>query len=295
MKAATRAATVALVVGLALTAPDAASAQHRGPDAAGHIALVSANAMIGALGAAVSAWARGEDVSRAFLLGAAGGSVGYAGKVTATARFTGAPIAGRQLAAIGHSIVGNAAEGRGALSEVWLPVSPVRVRLPFAEAGWAVQLDLMDLTTLLYGVFTSELDFDADLALRYGTPVFVATDRAIRLGNNDYVGGFAISGTIVLSGAVRTTESRRSLLAHEMVHIIQNDFAKVAISYPVERWAVRLLAPEWDGDGPVQAGVFAAVADLGLGGLRNEGLIRDLVEGEASVLVRTHRFDPIGR
>ncbi|MBW3554739.1 MAG: hypothetical protein KY466_14595, partial [Gemmatimonadetes bacterium] len=144
-----------------------------------------------------------------------------------------------------------------------------------------------DLATLAYGVVTPELDFDAGLALRYGTPVFVATDRAIRLDGN-YHSGFAISGTIVVSGDVGTREYRQSVLAHEMIHIIQNDVAKVAISYPVERWAVRLLAPKWDGESPVQGGFFAAAADLALGGLRNEGWIRDMVEGEATALVRRY-------
>lgn len=294
MKAA-RTASMAAVLGLALATPVPASAQHQGPDAAGHVALLSANAMVGAVAAGVAAWTRGEDVSRAFLLGAAGGSLGYAGKVTATADFTGAPIAGRQLAAVGHSMIGNAGEGRGALSEVWLPASPFRVKLPDEERGWSLQLDLMDLTMLLYGVLTPELDFDAALALRQGTPVFVATDRAIRVKDTGYVGGFALSGTIVVSGAVPAGVQRRSVLAHEMVHIIQNDFAKVAISYPVERFAVRLLAPEWNADGPVQGGFFAPAADLALGGMRNKGWIREVVEGEARALVRPYRLGPIVR
>lgn len=292
---AVRSASMAAAVGLALATPVASSAQHEGPDAAGHVALLSANAMAGAVGAGVAAWVRGEDVSRAFLLGAAGGSLGYVGKVTATSDFTGAPIAGRQLAAVGHGMIGNAAEGRGALSHVWLPASPFRLKLPDEERGWRLQLDLMDLTMLLYGVLTPELDFDAGLALRQGTPVFVATDRAIHVKDHGYVGGFALSGTIVVSGAVPAGSHRRSLLAHEMVHIIQNDFAKVAISYPVERWAVRLLAPEWNAEGPVQGGFSAAAADLALGGLGNDGWIRQVVEGEARALVRPYRFAPTGR
>ena len=282
------AACVLVAVVLAAGAPAPVRGQHEGPDAPGHLALLSANAMVGAVSAGLVAWARGEDVSRAFLLGAGGGSIGYAGKVVVTARFSGAAIVGRQVAGLGHSIIGSAAAGRAPLSEVWLPLSPLRVRLPLGGSPWGLQVDLGDVTGLLYGVLTPALDFDPELTLGYGTPVFVATGRYIRLGD-DYLGGVALPGTILLSGDVGTGRERHSILAHEMVHIVQHDFARVAISYPIERWALGLLAPGWDAAGAVQGGLFAPAVDLLAGGMRNDRVLQELIEGEARALVRVFR------
>lgn len=295
MKARRRAATIVLA-GLALALPARAAPQHVGPDASEHLALASANAMIGAAAAGVGALLRGEDTQRAFLLGAAGGSLGYLGKYAVTVGFTGAPIVGRQVAAVGNSIVANAASGDGALAEIWLPVSPLRVRLPTGASDWGVQLDLADLATVLYGVLTPELHLDGGLWLRYGTPVFVAVDHRIRLAaTGRYLGGVATSGVILLSGEVEG-ERRHTVLAHEMVHILQSDFAKVAISYPVEQWAVGKLFPEWGSDAPVQGGFVASGLDLLLGGLRDDGVLREAIEREASVLVQgSPAFVPVGR
>lgn len=277
---------VAVVFGLlALAPPEPVHGQHDGPDAPEHLALLASNALVGAAGAGLVAWLRGEDVSRAFHLGAVGGSISYAGKVTATTSMPGATLAGRQVAAVGHAIIANAAAGDPALSEIWLPFSPLRFRVPTGGRGWGVRLDLMDLTTLAWAVLTPELRLDAGLSLRNGTPVFVAAGHDMHFGDQD-ADGIAASGVILLSGDVGTGDRRASVLAHEMVHVIQNDFAKVAISYPIEHWAAGFLVPDWPRDGVIQGGFTASLLELGLAGVDGEGLIRDLVEGEAERLVR---------
>ena len=277
-------AAARVLLGVLLVAPSGAAAQHEGPTAAQHAGLVSANALAGAVASAAAAWLSDGDVPRAFLLGAAGGTLSYAGKLTATSSFTGAPILGRQLAAVGHGIAANAGAGRGALSGIWLPFTPMRIRLPGPDSGWGVRLDLLDLTAILYGAITPELELDESLTFRYGTPVFVAPRHAL-LSNDRFLGAVTVSGTILVSGGTEPGEARRTVMAHEMVHVIQSDFAKVAVSYPVEDWGLGLLGPAWVG-APVRGGFLAELIEALGGGLRDQGVLRQLIESEAYTFVR---------
>lgn len=250
----------AAAVLLAVLSPPTAAAQ-TGPrhpsDSGGDLGYLAANALVGGLSAGFVAWLRGEDFTDALGWGTLGGAASYAGKWIVAEDFDGAGFLGRQVAAVGHSVIESAGRGDGPLEELWLPLGPVRVRAPFGGASWDVQLDVTDAAVVLYALASSDLDFDAGLSLRQGTPVFIS--RGHDLFDEGYdADGVALSGAVFLSGDLgpRTGLRFRSALVHETVHVLQHDFADVAWSYPFEMWVRRELLPEWGHDDSVQLGVF---------------------------------------
>ena len=96
---------------------------------ASDVAFLGVNVALGGLSAALFQQLRGGSSWDAFLNGALGGAVAYAGRRLAVERFDGASLAGRQVAAVGTSIVRNASNGCGALDQLVLPFGFARLYL----------------------------------------------------------------------------------------------------------------------------------------------------------------------
>jgi hypothetical protein len=222
-----------------LAIPTAASGQdhlHATPTWAADLGLAGANVMAGGVTAAVTAAIRGEDVADAFLKGAVGGGVVFVGKRTAVEGFAGAGLLGREVASVGSSVVANGAQGRGWLSEVWLPVGPAWLQVR-PEARLRARLDLGDVATLIWAATRSELRFDLERSLSNGASVFVAPDHRIRAGSAE-ANGFAQGGVVVLGAGRHDVEL---VQRHENVHVIQHDYLLQTVTRPVERWGWRLV------------------------------------------------------
>src|SRR5207302_406873 len=86
------------------------------------------NVLIGGTIAAFRAHIAGRSAWSAFKTGALGGGIHFLGKEIGVGRWAPSGVLGTVVAATGTSIVANASEGRGALSEVSVPVSAVRLR-----------------------------------------------------------------------------------------------------------------------------------------------------------------------
>lgn len=191
---------------------------------------VGANLALGGLTGGIGEGLRGGSFWRGFARGAAGGGLVFAGKQVSAARFTGAGLLGRQVAAVGGSVVNNAAAGRPMLSRVILPVGPVRVYAqPGGEQPLRVKLDAAGVVGLFYAATLPDSRFDPVESLSSGAPVFrVSDDWGPAAGH--------------LGGVIMTTEhylarGERYALAHERVHVAQYDFAFAAWSQPAEAWA----------------------------------------------------------
>ncbi|HEX2203545.1 MAG TPA: hypothetical protein VHG91_09620 [Longimicrobium sp.] len=197
------------------------------------------NALLGGATAGALRLARGgsgRDALRAAATGAAGGALVYAGKRVSVERWDGAGLAGRELAAVGASVVYNASSGRGALSRVALPFGPVRLWV-HADSGFRVRprLDVGSAvaTVAMAGQRGSSLDWGESLSA--GAPVF---RRAA---------GFGVPGSSGrhVAGVVQVDDpddpldpdevrQARDALAHERVHVLQNDQAYLFWGAPLE-------------------------------------------------------------
>lgn len=239
-----RSAAAILIVGLAAvpSAPVAAQDSDRGD----RVAMVALNALTGGLTSAVSALLGGRDPLRAAVGGGLGGVGVYAGKQVAAQRFDGAGLMGRELAAVGTSVVINAGEGRGWFGTLWLPAGPVWVRT--GSAPLSVRVSAVDVAMTVWAAATPELGFDAGRSLSTGAMVFTSPDHAIR-SSDEYLKGFAAGGVMVLGASVEGFDGTRS---HEMIHVIQQDFMLRAWSRPLEAWAWTAVAGR---DVPVDLGL----------------------------------------
>lgn len=196
--------------------------------------LVLANAGIGAVTAAANRWFRGERGFAALRDGAIGGALAYGGKRLAVERFTGAGFAGRQVGAIGHSVIRNAGDRRPLLRRLVLPVGPFRLYVRPDSVRLRARIDL---PTTVYALLASLNDNDLDLhaSLSSGAMVFKSGRRPLSDSEGRCLAGFALGGVIVMNDIARLgTDNRNPGYAHERVHVGQYDQLFLTISDPLE-------------------------------------------------------------
>jgi hypothetical protein len=194
--------------------------------------LVGVNAVLGGLTAGVGRWLRGGSVTKGAAVGLAGGALGYAGRRIAVEDFSGAGLLGRQVNAVGTSLVANAAADRGALSRLDLPVGPVILRFEPARRAWPVpRLRVWDAGWLVAAIVEDRLDLDWEESISSGAPVFRAPDHRLEAAYGRYVGGVIVLGMDPLP----------QTLAHERVHVLQFDAIQGYWGGPGEEWVASLL------------------------------------------------------
>jgi hypothetical protein len=203
--------------------------------------VLSANAALGGLHAGIAQRLRGGSFQDGFARGALGGVVVYAGKRIVVERFDGAGLAGRQVAAVGTSMVRNAADGLPALERLVLPVGPVRVYMERAERYRPqARLDLMTLGWTLYAASVPDLEWDAQASLSAGAPVFRVHDRLIVAGGDTVeAAGSTFAGVILVADIPGLDVAKN--LAHERVHVLQNDQTFLLWTRPLEQRALAAL------------------------------------------------------
>lgn len=241
----------ALVSGITLTAwlpgwrtahaQSAGSAEPRWP---GHLAVLAGNATLGALTAGILQELRGGSFSDGFARGALGGSIGYLGKRVAVEDFAGAGLLGREVAAVGTSIVRNASEARPSFAELYLPLGPLPVRALVTLDGdnrFRPQVDASALGWLVYGLTESRVGLDLGESISSGAPVFTARRRSL-LNDRGMVSGSTAERTIFLSDPTARQFDPEHTLRHERVHVLQQDFTLTAWSDPFNRFLLGRLS-----------------------------------------------------
>jgi hypothetical protein len=189
------------------------------------------NAGLGGLGGGALAALRGGSFLRGFLQGAAGGGLTYAGKTIAAARWQGAGLVGRQVAAVGSSVSLNAAEGRAPLSRVVLPAGPLRVYVDTDRGVRArPRLDLAGLITLAAFASESGARFDLGASLSDGAPVFRVTAGDARGRHFAGVLAYVLPADATAQDSAAVPDAR----SHERVHVIQNDQVFMLIGRPLD-------------------------------------------------------------
>jgi len=208
------------------------------PDAprwVGEFAALSANAVLGGLTSGVTRRLAGGSFSDAFLRGLLGGSAVYAGKRIAAERFDGAGLIGRQVAAAGTSMVRNAGNGVHAFDRLLIPFGPFRVDLSPRDGHWSVRTDAVALGWIVYGIAESQLELDWGRSVGAGTAVFRTRGTVISFdGEEAHAAGVTNAGVIYVADVPAYGERvyERSL-AHERIHVLQQDFIAAAWTDPL--------------------------------------------------------------
>jgi hypothetical protein len=216
--------------------PPLPQAQEPHSDWQGHLTVLGVNAALGGLTAGLRQHARGGSFWRGFATGAAGGGVIYGGKWLSAEEFWGAGLAGRQVAAVGSSLVRNASEGRAAFEYLMVPIGPVRLYVDRGATPTAhFKLDLLGAGVLAYHALSSDARFDGGASFSAGTAVFhtQVVPRPEWHGSN-------IAGVIVLrdpEGNPPATHFPPDMVfAHERIHLLQYDQALHMWGAPFEQW-----------------------------------------------------------
>jgi hypothetical protein len=209
------------------------------PNWTGDLAVASANGLIGGVTAGLMQKMSGGSFQDGFTRGMLGGAVTYGGKRLAVQSFFGAGLAGREVAAVGSSMVRAAAASRPFFQQTMLPVGPVHVYIE-REEGLRVhaKLDAYTLGWMTYAALTPELKWDAKRSLSAGAPVFLARDRLIVAGrDSSEAAGHTVAGTILLSDIPAAFDLNTNF-AHERVHVLQNDQMFLLWTEPAKQWAL---------------------------------------------------------
>jgi hypothetical protein len=201
----------------------------------GHMRVLGVNMGLGALTAGVSQHLRGQSFWKGLAGGAAGGGVSYLGKRMVTAEFTASGIAGRELAAVGSSMIANASAGAGVFDRLVFPIGPVRVDVQLRR-GFDIRprVDVPNLVFTLYTAAQPEMDVDWSESLATGAPVFI--DRS---PPTHWAGRHGL-GVIILKESMEAVDpwhpAMPQVLRHERVHLLQHDFTSMVWGRPAEGW-----------------------------------------------------------
>lgn len=186
---------------------------------------MSANAAIGGLTAGIFQRVRGGSFQDGFARGALGGVIIYTGKRVVAERFTGAGLIGRELAAVGSSVVRNASDGIGNFDRLIIPAGITRIYWDRVHRRANVKLDIVAAGFVIYGVMEEDLEFDVRESLFGGTAVFRTNNKVISFGpQREHAGGLSEAGTLYRSDVPGWGKDfLRRALAHERVHVLQDD------------------------------------------------------------------------
>lgn len=213
--------------------------EFQGPRWIGDITFLGVNALLGGMTAGALQGLRGGSFPDGFTRGASGGAVAYAGRRLSVEKFYGAGFLGREVSAIGASVIRNSSDGRPSLERLFLPVGPLHLYVDRSgKTSVRAKLNLYAFAWTARAALAPELRFDLAKSLSAGAPVFDAPDRNIIGSSGDTIRGMVVGGTIFLSGTLHPLAEGQTF-AHERVHILQGDLQFHAWGDPIEAWAAR--------------------------------------------------------
>ena len=241
------------------------------------------NVLVGALTAATRAALEHRDVSRAFTTGAVGGAVHFTGKYVASRRGTLSGWAGLVVAATGSSIVANAGGGAPALSELYVPVGSLRLRIGLPQFRLRVGVNLFESTMIAHAAGRAGVSTDWGRSLETGTLVVRTVHREIVDGGETVEG--VTAGPAIYLGP--RAQIGKETWKHETVHVHQNWFMAETWDRPLELAVRRRIPlarriPPWIEIGLIAPGI-SALNEQWWG---DRAGVRNLMEREAQSLER---------
>lgn len=208
----------------------------------GHTLAFGANVALGALTAGVVRAIQGESFWSGFTRGGAGGGISYLGKYMATRDFAGARFLGRQTAAVGASVSYNALTGRSTFETLTFPLGPVR--LHHSPEGRKITIDLVTVGGIFYALSRPGAELDLSRSLASASIIFRA-DAISGGGAGSTVLGRAVGGVVIYRSIYEgLPELNNMIIAHEMVHVLQHDYAGIALGSALEGWLADQLPEE---------------------------------------------------
>jgi hypothetical protein len=196
-----------------------------------------ANVAIGGVTGVVTAALHHRSIWTGLRRGSAGGFVIAGAKQIVDRRFTSSGFVARELSGVGISLVVSA--GDSAMSYL-IPVGPATIiMMPDRSLDW--RLNITEAVSTIGLMISPNTRLDLSRSLEAGAPVY--RDRRSHFGEPGEVelAGAEGLGTIRLAPEALGPGSRlrNDVLAHETIHVLQEDFVNNAIGLPIERELLR--------------------------------------------------------
>ena len=238
-----------VAAGLALAAPRVVSAQYPERDNAAHARYLALNIIIGATTSMARAAVSGAPLSTTLKKGLIGGSLMSAGMELVGTKASSARFAGLQLTALGANITRNADAGVPMLSDVTLPIYPFYVRIR-PSAQYPVTARVSALSTVRLASILAESNgpkIDWSQTVKTGAPVFRSPRWRLPSAScpPPCEGAFAQHnlGAIVYSASAGTDYDLGRTLAHESLHLAQQNRDMILHAIPANDAAFMRLGP----------------------------------------------------
>lgn len=198
--------------------------------------LAGYNAGIGAATVALNSLLRHRPLSwREVFLGAAGGTITFAGKRIAVERFDGSGLLGRQIAGVGGALVHNVGRGDGPFDRVSFAFGPLRLRVDRAE-GTRIVVDAAPLIAGMYFALSGE-------AVRLDVARSLSSGALVLRMRKQSRPGRTLGSIILMPDGVPPYDERR-VVSHETVHVLQADQVFWSLTADPDRWLARKLLPD---------------------------------------------------
>jgi hypothetical protein len=230
-----RAALFLLLLAGAASLPLPAGAQTRFESYPSRERLLAGNVLIGTFTAGAGALIGRHPLLPALAKGAAGGAVAYAGRYIISQEGPWAAWTGRQVGAVGASAVRNASRGRSAISELVLPVGPVRLHIVPATKSVQPRVDLAGLVSFVVIGLGRNTTFDLSASARSGAMIFRQNPRYEAAPGVHRAGVLRIDNLPLFATRNGQEFTEIGVTTHELIHAAQYDFASIAWGIPLER------------------------------------------------------------
>lgn len=203
--------------------------------------LLVLNSAAGATIGGVVQKLRGGSFVHGFTRGAVGGAAVYAGKRYSVEHHFGAGLIGREVGAVGSSIIRNAAAGRGMFTRMMLPFGPLHFYLnPDTTSRFTVKVDFLTTAVTTLALLSGEAEIDYRASLSSGAVVIRQTDAYLGVpGEDGCTSAYTIGGVIMASDLSVSRHPSEPILPHERVHILQGDQYFTLVSDPAELWMAK--------------------------------------------------------
>lgn len=231
-----------LIIGVWAFAAAPATAQDSDVERGGageQLTTLGINALLGGIGGGTVRALRGGSFREGFVAGAAGGALVYAGKRLAVERWDGAGLVGRQVGAVGTSMIRNAADGRAPLERLMVPLWIARLYVTTGpRLSVQPRLDLAGTVSTVYQALDDKSEFDLGRTLSSGAPVFRVYDAGLEWVAYHRGGVVLLRYSPSSRGSAEIQESvpLEQSAAHERVHVVQMDQAFLLLAAPAEDW-----------------------------------------------------------
>jgi hypothetical protein len=188
------------------------------------------NAAIGVVVGAMWAAIRRTSVIKGAGQGLAGGLIISEGRQTAARTFQGAGLIGREISAVGVSLVASVGKPATTFS---FPFGPLSVQYAKGAFDWRVQV--ADCVITVATALSPHTSFDLGLSLSAGVPVFRTHGSGVTGLQGTDASGITQGAVIWLEPTAFVSDYRtRQVLGHESVHVTQEDFVQNALALPIE-------------------------------------------------------------